>query len=386
MTRGVNMKTKNIIISVFILGFVFTSVLSPSIDFAQEEQVEKEKPEEKIMIPPEVKLVLAQGLAQRQGRQDIPFLIIKHLYLPAKENMHSIFLFRMKNASLGFAPQAFALVEKKPEEETDVKKEEKEKEETEEETAQPVVQAEPPPTRLRANLNVFLQFHRLEKKEPVEVLKEVYIPLDLQAESTSYDPEKEEVYSTAYPLPPGDYMMAMAITSIDLLKIGTLYYEFSLPDVRSFTENLETTPIFFAQEIKRMTSPELTAEVHKDFFTFSVLQIEPKIENVFSTGEGLDIFYFIFGTQPNEEGNYNIEANYEVLKEEESVIRFQSQAYNFPLVSQVLPMKTRVIIKSEGEEKREDKDLEPGIYTFSLKIKDNVTGKSLDKSIDFEIK
>jgi hypothetical protein len=386
MTRGVNMKTKNIIISVFILGFVFTSVLSPSIDFAQEEQVEKEKPEEKIMIPPEVKLVLTQGLAQRQGRQDIPFLIIKHLYLPAKENMHSIFLFRMKNASLGFAPQAFALVEKKPEEETDVKKEEKEKEETEEETAQPVVQAEPPPTRLRANLNVFLQFHRLEKKEPVEVLKEVYIPLDLQAESTSYDPEKEEVYSTAYPLPPGDYMMAMAITSIDLLKIGTLYYEFSLPDVRSFTENLETTPIFFAQEIKRMTSPELTAEVHKDFFTFSVLQIEPKIENVFSTGEGLDIFYFIFGTQPNEEGNYNIEANYEVLKEEESVIRFQSQAYNFPLVSQVLPMKTRVIIKSEGEEKREDKDLEPGIYTFSLKIKDNVTGKSLDKSIDFEIK
>jgi len=385
MTRGVSMKTKNLIISVFILGFVFTSALSPSIDFAQEEQVEEEKPEEKIMIPPEVKLVLAQGLAQRQGRQDIPFLIIKHLYLPAKENMHSIFLFKMKNASLGFAPQAFALVEKKPEEEKAVEKEEKEKEETEEK-APPAVQTEPPPTRLIANLNVFLQFHRLENKEPVEVFKEVYIPLNLQAESTSYDPEKEEVYSTAYPLPPGDYMMAMAVTSIDLMKIGTLYYEFSLPDVRSFTENLETTPIFFAREIKRMTSPELTAEVHKGFFTFSVLQIEPKIENVFSVGEGLDIFYFIFGTQPNEEGNYNIEADYEVLKEEESVIRFQSQSYNFPLISQVLPMKTRVIIKSEGEEKQEDKDLEPGIYTFSLKIKDNVTGKSLDKSINFEIK
>lgn len=379
------MKTKNLIISVFILGFVFTSALSPSIDFAQEEQVEKEESEERILIPPEVKLVLAQGLAQRQGRQDIPFLIVKHLYLPAKENMHSIFLFKMKNASLGFAPQAFAFVEKEPEEGKDVKKEEKEKEETAERTP-PAVQAEPPPARLRANLNVFLQFHRLEKKEPVEVFKEVYIPLDLQAESTSYDPEKEEVYSTAYPLPPGDYMMAMAITSIDLLKIGTLYYEFSLPDVRSFTENLETTPIFFAREIERMTAPELTAEVHKDFFTFSVLHIEPKIENVFSIGEGLDIFYFIFGTQPNEEGNYNIEATYEVLKEEESVIRFQSQPYNFPLVSQVLPMKTRVIIKSEGEEKKEDKDLGPGIYTFSLKIKDNVTGKTLDKSIDFEIK
>jgi hypothetical protein len=382
------MKTKNLVISVFILGFVFTSALSPSIDFAQEQQVEEEKPVEKIMIPPEVKLVLAQGLAQRQGRLDIPFHIIKHLYLPAKENMHSIFLFKMKNANLGFAPQAFALVEKKPEEEKAVEKEEKEKEEAaevEKETP-PAAQTEPPPTRLRANVNVFLQFHRLEEKQPVEVFKEVYIPLDLQAESTSYDPEKEEVYSTGYPLPPGDYMMAMAVTSIDLMKIGTLYYEFSLPDVRSFTENLETTPIFFAREIKRMTSPELTAEVHKDFFTFSVLQIEPKIENVFSTGEGLDIFYFIFGTQPNEDGNYNIEASYEVLKEEEPVIRFQSQPYNFPLVSQVLPMKTTVIIKSEDEEKREQRDLEPGVYTFSLKIKDNVTGKTLDKSINFEIK
>ena len=49
-------------------------------------------------------------------------------------------------------------------------------------------------------------------------------------------------------------------------------------------------------------------------------------------------------------------------------------------------MRTTVIIKSEAEEKREQRDLEPGIYTFSLKIKDNVTGKTLDKSIGFEIK
>jgi hypothetical protein len=49
-------------------------------------------------------------------------------------------------------------------------------------------------------------------------------------------------------------------------------------------------------------------------------------------------------------------------------------------------MKRTVTIKSKDEEKQEKKDLEPGTYTFSLKIKDNVTGKTLDKSIDFEIK
>jgi len=50
-------------------------------------------------------------------------------------------------------------------------------------------------------------------------------------------------------------------------------------------------------------------------------------------------------------------------------------------------MKKTVIIKSEEEgEKKEPKDLEPGAYTLSVKIKDNVSGKSLTKEINFEVK
>lgn len=375
------MKIKNMIISHVLLGFFFSLAFSPCIAAPQEKQEEKKEDEvaEKILIPEEVKLVLQEGLVQRQGRQDIPFNIVKHLYLPARENVHSIFIFKMKNADMGFAPRVEVPVEEKPEEEKTAEEEKKE--------APPVSEIETLPVQLQANLNVFLQFHHLNKKESQENIKEVYIPLNLQIEKTSYDPEKEEIYTSAYPLPSGDYLLAMAITSLDLQKIGTSYYEFSLSDIISFKEKLDTTPVFFVKKITQMASPEMTSEIHKNFFTYSILQIEPKIKNVLAKGENLDVFFFIYGVQAKENGKYNIEVNYEVLKEEEKVIRFEPITYSAPIISQPLPMKKTVLIKSEGkEEKRESRDLGPGYYTLSIKIKDNVSGKSLNRNIDFEVK
>jgi len=364
------MKEKKLIIPLALFGFVFNLAFFSS---AASPKKEKEtKTEEKIIIPKEVKSVLQNGLVQRQGRQDIPLSIVKHLYLPARENVHSIFIFKMKNSDMAFVPQAeVPLLEKKEKKKTG---EEKEMKET-------------TPAKLQSHLNVFLQFYLLKNKKPVEVFKEVYIPVNFQAESTSFDPEKEEMYSIGYPLPSGDYLLAMATTSLDLKKIGTLYYEFSLPDIRSFKEKLDTTPIFFVKKITRMASPEMTCAVHKDFFTYSALQIEPNLKNVFSPGKNLDIFFFIYGTQPKDDGKYDIGVNYEVLKEEETVIRFESISYPFPLVSQPLPMKQTVIVKSEEEgEKKEKRNLSPGLYTLSIKIKDNISGKSLTRDIDFEVK
>lgn len=369
------MKAKNLITLVALLVFVCCLFLSPSAIAAQEEKKEAQAAEQ-IWIPEEVKVVLQEGLAQRQGRLDIVFSMINHFYLPAQLNMHSIFFFKMKNVDLGFVPQAFALVEKKTEE----------AEEEEEKEAPPASETEAPPVLLQASLNVFLQFHRLEEKESVEVIKEVYIPLKLQVESNTYDPEKEEIYSTAYPLPPGDYLLAMAVTSLDLQKIGTHFHEFSLPDMNLFTDKLETTPIFSVKKLDQMDAPETTAEIHKDFFTYSILQIQPKIENVFSQGESLDMLFFIFGAQPNEEGIFDIGVNYEIFQEEEKVIRFEDITYPNPLISQPLPLKRTFVIKSEEGEKKERKDLDPGHYTLSIAIKDNVSGKSIDKKFDFEIK
>lgn len=365
------MKIKHFIISALLLLFILYSISSPA--FASLKNKQEGQESDIIIIPEKVKSIFKEGIETREARLDIPFSIIWHVYLPAQQNMHCIFYFKVKNTDLGFSPIT-------PAAEIPEKKEEKEKEKT--------LPSEPEavPTILQASGHVFLQFNRLENNTPKEVVKEVYIPINLEADSTSYQPDKEELYSTAYPLPSGNYLLSMALASLDMEKIGTQYFEFSLPDSLSYTEELGTTPIFFAREIKRIPSPEITAEVHKEFFSYSVLQITPNMENFFSVGDNLDIFFFIFGAMPTEEAKFDIDVNYEVFKGEERVIQYATAHYDAPIISQPLPMKKTVVIKSEEGEKKEQRDLEPGNYTLQISIEDKVSGNSVKKSIDFDVK
>ncbi len=365
------MKIKTVVIPLFLFGFILSLVFAPT---ALAQKNKKGQEQKVIIIPKEVKDVFQEGLLTREARLDIPFTIKKHFYLPARENLHSIFIFTVKNEDLGFAP-----IEVPSEPQAQEKKEEE---------VQSVF--EETPAKLRANAHVFLQFNMLEGDTPGELIKEVYIPVNMEIDGASYIPDEEGLYTTAYPLPPGDYILSMAITSRNLDKIGTQYFSFTLPATASFVEELETTPIFFCKNIERMSAPETRTEIHKEFFTYSILKIEPNMDNIFSPGDTLDILFFIFGTQPDDAGKFSIEIKYEVLKGEETVIRYAPQGYESPIVSQPLPMKKTVIIKTtkgeETTERKEQRDLEPGSYTLSLNIKDNISGKSLEKLIDFEVK
>lgn len=367
------MKVRNLIAPVFVLGFILSLLLLPCLAAQEKKQEEKAQESRPVFIPQEVKSVFEEGIKTRQARLDIPFTIIKHLFLPAQENMHSIFLFKVKNVDLGFYP--IAPIPERPE-----KKEQKE------EVKEAPPESEIVPAKLQSNSSIFLQFNKLEGNEPGEVVKEIYIPVNFQVESSSYEPDKEELYTTAYPLPPGNYIISMAITSLNYEKIGTQYFEFSLPNPFSFTDSLDTTPLFFVQNVKRMDSAELQPEIHKDFFTWSILQIEANFERILSSGEFFELFFYIFGVQTSEDGKYNIEVNYEVLKGEEKAIRFAPGIYDLPLVSQPLRLKQTLIIKSEEGERKETQDLEPGKYTLSLKITDKVSGKSVTKTMNFDVK
>lgn len=362
------MKIKNLVSPVLLLGIIFTFVLSPSL-VAQEKE-----PQQRATIPPEVKSVLNEGIETRQVRSDIPFSIINHYYLPdfpTRQDLHSIFLFKVKNSDLGFA--SISPAPKKPE-----KKEEKDQ--------IFVRESESAPDTLRTVCHIFLQFNRLENNVPGEVVKEVYLPIRFQVTSDSYEPDKEELYSTRNLLPPGNYLLSMAIASQKLEKIGTRYFEFSLPNEVSFTDNLETTPLFFLKRIRQLDAPELGASLHRGFFTYIIFQIEPNVEKNFSPGDNLDVFYFVFGSQPDESAKHSIEVTYEVLKGEETAIRYAPVTYISPLIQHALPLKQHVIIKSEEGEKNEERDLEAGKYTLVLKIVDKVSGNTVEKKVDFEVR
>jgi hypothetical protein len=355
------MRMKVIMIATILFGLGLSLALSPYL-LAQDK-------EEAIYIPKEVKKILEEGMETKQPRLDIPFDLIKHIYLPARDSVHSVFIFTVKNSDLAYAPIAPEGKEPKKEQQT----------ETEGQAAQ-IEEG-----KLQSKTHLFMLFKKLDG----DMEREVYVPVQLQMDAGSYDPEEKAVCTTGYPLFPGNYILAMAIASWDLKTIGTQYLEFTLPNPDDFKDALDTTPIFFVKDLQRMPQPEMKVDIHRDYFTYSVLKIKPSLDNVFKVGQNLDIFFFIYGSQPDAEGNYDIEASYQVMKGDEAVIKFAGTKYNNPIVSQPLPLKKTVIVQTqEGEKKTESKevkDLDPGQYTLSIELKCAVTGNTSKKTIDFTI-
>jgi len=359
------------IVTVLVFG-LFADLLQAAPGKNKDKQAAKQ--EEKVYIPPQVKAIMQEGMAARRGRQDIPFTIFKNYVFPAAQNLYPIFLFKAKNLDLGYVPappapptptvQAFV----------------------QDDPAQAGQAQAPAAAPLQAKLNVFLQFLKIENGAPTKTFREIYIPALFQADSATYDPDAEEWYSTGYPLPAGNYLLAMALASPDLKKVGVGYYEFSLPDAAALRNTLETTPIFFVKKMDQMQAPETRTSVHKGCFMYSVLQIVPNVESVVAPGEFVEMLYYIFGAKPNDQQKNDIEATYEVKQADKAAIKWAVQNYDFALVSQPLPLKQTVLIKNDQGEKQETRDLPAGKYTLVISIKDKVGGSTVEKTLDFEVK
>jgi hypothetical protein len=368
------MKTKQLtipVILVFALSFFAASDLMA--------QKKKKKAEEEapvmIIIPQPVKAVFESGIQTREPRSDIPFEIVDHLYLPTRENIHNTFILKIKNSDLGFMPlppkpEEVPAGEEAPAEET--------LEEPKDETS-----------ALYASGHFFLQINGVSGGAAGELVKEVYVPFEFQLESADYDPDGEEYYTVGYPLFPGDYLVSLAVTSPTLDKIGTQYLEVSLPDMAAFTDTMETTPIIFTKSMDRMTSPETQAELHRGCMTYSVLKIIPSFTKEFSPGETLEAMFFIFGTQPDAEGRYQIEVKFSIMKGEEAIIRYAPGNYENPFISQPLPLKRTVIIRTtkgeETTEKQEIQNIDPGDYSLVVEITDKTSEKALQQKVDFTV-
>jgi hypothetical protein len=320
----------------------------------------------KVYIPKEVKEPMMAGLAAKQARMDVPFQIFRTQYLPAQQAFFQVFFLKIKNADLGFAPSVAAAVV--------------------DPAAAVVDPAAPTQPKMKAVVNVFIQFHQVENGVTTKLIKEVFVPATLEIDQAAFDPEKEEWYTVGYPLMPGEYLASIAVASQDLKKIGIQYQDFKLPDPKSFTTTLETTPVFFMKEYKQVQAPEQKTEFHKGFFAYSVIQVTPNLDNVFALAENLDMFFFIFGCQPKEMSKYDIEINFEVYEGEKIAIKFAVGNFESPLVSLPLQLKQTLQIKKGEEVKTETRDLPPGNYTLVLKIKDKVSGNVGEKRVDFTVK
>jgi hypothetical protein len=373
---------------IVVIGLVLVFSLGLFTAFAQEAKRPEARQPQREVIPKEIKAIMQEGLATRQGRQEIPFTIFKYLTFPVRGGMHAVIFFKAKNADLGFAAPVPAANQAKQ------------------------AQTPAPATgTLEARLGLALEFLQPDETGTLKVSRDMTFPVTLQTESAGYDPAKEETYTMGFGLPYGKYTVAMLLSAIDpkkgtadIKRVGVGYYDINLPGPDSYQGTIDTTPIFFAKTIEQMQDYERRPVIHKGFFTYSVLQIVPNIDNVVTAEDKsqIEVFYFVLGAKPKpvEEAQaqppaqpqpekYDLEVNYEVQTPDgTAAIKWQNQTYQNPLIDQALPLKQTMKISDEkGVELRtEQKDLGAGKYSLVLKITDKVSGFVVEKKLPFEVK
>jgi len=359
-----------------VAGLILVFALSLFAGFAQAIPVQKQEPAkpapkqpQKEILPKEIKAIIQEGLATKQGRHEIPFTIFKTLSFPVPGGMHAIVLFKAKNADLGYAAPV-----------TNGKN-------------QPA-----PAGLLEARLAVALQYFQADAAGVQKVVREAGFGATIQTDSAGYDPNKEEWYSLGYPVPYGKYTMALLLAPMDpkknqpdLKKVGVEYDDLNLPGPESLQNVLETTPLFFAKNIEQMPTYEARTAIHRGYFTYSILKITPNIDDVITAEDKgqIEVLFFVLGAKPKPETagqaqpTNDIEVTFEVQKEDGTpAIKWQSQSYPSSLIDQTLPLKRTL----KTGEKTEVKDLEPGKYNLVLKITDKVSAMTLEKKAHFEVK
>ncbi|OGD19263.1 MAG: hypothetical protein A2Y69_05105, partial [Candidatus Aminicenantes bacterium RBG_13_59_9] len=255
------MNSKKLALVATLAIFTLSVLALPGLGQAQQPKQDKEN----LYIPKDVKALLEQGLAAKQGLPDIAVTVSAHYFFPyyrVPGLMHNVFELKLKNADLGFAPvQTAAAPAAKPEDKK--------------ETAEAF--EEVPATDMTAQFNVFLQFRELTDNVPGKIVKEVFVPATVTLAAADYKPDAEEVYYVSYDLPPGSYLLALAMRTRDLKKTGSSYFEFSAPDWSKLEGKLETSPILINKEIGQMPAQETQTDLHRGYFTYLVLKVTPNI-------------------------------------------------------------------------------------------------------------
>lgn len=344
-----------------VAGLALVFALSLLTVFAQTTPEKKQgtkKPEAKKVerIPKEIEAIMQEGLATRQGRQDIPFSIFKYVVYPALDNnFYPEFLFKAKNSALDYAPVAGNA------------------------------------GQLESRPKVFLQFSHEDATGVLKAMAQAKVDPIFATESASYDPEKEEWYSFGIALPAGKYVLSMAIATADLKKVGVAYCNFELMGPETYKSTLVASEVFFCKSMDQI-QPDRGLAIHKSEVTWGGLKIVPIIPTTITVGDNLNVIFFIYGGTPGpaeagQRPQYNFEVAYEVQKEDgQAAIKWTPQNYVSYLICQEFPLVQTLSIKDDKGERQETRPLTAGKFILVAQITDKISGLKLDIKAPFEVK
>jgi hypothetical protein len=192
---------------------------------------------------------------------------------------------------------------------------------------------------------------------------------------------------------PGTYDVYLAIKErlpekapkSQIAKMGVLKQQVVVPDFQN--GELNTSSILVTDKVNTLTAPISADESRERPFVFGAQELLPADDMSFGKAEELSIFYQVYGAGLDQAGKPNIVMEYEFHKKEgegekffnktnPQVISAENLPPQFDPAKFPVPGGITVPLTSFGE----------GQYRLSIKISDKVSGKVLNRDVNFEVK
>jgi hypothetical protein len=355
---GGKMKTSRTIAAALALLFV-VSVLTVSVQAAPGIQGKKQdaKAPAKSGMPKEIAAVIQEGLATRQGRQDIPFGFFKQLVLPAQAgNLYPVFFIKAKNGDLGYAPSASGSGD------------------------------------MEANLVAFFQFFQPAADGTLAPKLAGRSQVALTVPGADYSPDKEDWYSFGLGMPAGKYVLAMVLGTPDMKKLSVAYTDVTLNGPEAYEAALWPTDPVIVTGMDQV-EPDQRPTLHRGCFTWGAIKFAANIAGDIPAGQDLEVFFFVLGASYKDPAAarplLDLEVNFEIQDEAgKTAIKWAPQIYETYFVNQPLPL---VQTLQKMDEKgtvlsTEKKPLAAGKYGLVATLIDKVSGKKGEAKMGFTVK
>jgi hypothetical protein len=308
-------------------------------------------------MPKEIAAVIQEGLATRQGRQDIPFALFKTLVLPAQgNNMYPVFFFKAKNADLGYAPSLSGT------------------------------------GAMETTINAFFEFFQPDATGAMKSKYGGRSQAMLTTDGAGYAPDKEDWYSFGLALPAGKYCLALVLASPDNKKLSVAYTDVILPGPETYETALWPTDPIIVTAMDQV-DPDQRPTIHRGYFTWGAAKVVNNTDYAIAAGENLEILFFVLGAAVKDPAAprpiLDLEVNYEVQSTDgKPIIKWTPQSYELYLVNQPLPLfQTIQKVDEKGTVLSEEKKpLGAGSYNLAVTVTDKVSGKKAETKMPFSVK
>ena len=340
---------------IFVVGILsVTAYAAPGTQDKPKEAKPQAKPSS---MPKEIAALIQEGLATRQGRQDIPFSFFKQLVLPAQgQNLFPIFYFKARNGDLGYAPSPAGAGE------------------------------------MVTSLSVYFQFFQAAEDGAFASKVAGRAVGDLKTDANGYAADGEDWYSFGLAMPAGKYTLAMVLATPDMKKMSVAYSDIDLPGPEAYASALWSTDPVVVTAMEQV-EPDQRPTIHRAYFTWGAIKVVPNVRAEVAPGENLEVFFFVLGgayKDPAAERPVNdFEVNFEVQYEDgKPAIKWAPQPFEAYFINQPLPLVQTLQKQDEkgtvlGQEK---KPLEIGKYKLAITVTDKVSGKKVETKTAFSVR